>query len=135
MKHAHESPPFLLRDLQHVSCARCSLDIPSTFSITVRHGVSLVMGSPHNGQHWFCLSHMNMRDFLPFKLSFIRIRFLGTTDLFLAKHLVPLLLFNRLYFFSKVTYLLRSTKRNNDLLLYFLHVWGKCGENSSKRKS
>ena len=31
--------------------------------------------------------------------------------------------------------LLRSTKRNNDLLLYFLHVWGKCGENSSKRKS
>lgn len=73
----HESPPFLLRDLQHVSCARCSLDIPSTFSITVRHGVSLVMGSPHNGQHWFCLSHMNMRDFLPFKLSFIRIRFLS----------------------------------------------------------
>ncbi|WP_220453265.1 hypothetical protein, partial [Phocaeicola vulgatus] len=49
----------------------------------------------------------------------------GTTVLFLAKHLVPLLLFNRLYFFSKVTDLLRSTKRNNDLLLYFLHVWGK----------
>ena len=47
-----------------------------------------------------------------------------TTVLSLAKHLVPLLLFNRLYFFSKVTYLLRSTKGNNDLLLYFLHVWG-----------
>ena len=37
--------------------------------------------------------------------------------------------------YVKVTDLLRSTKRNNDLLLYFLHVRGKCGENSNKRKS
>ena len=52
-----------------VSCARCSLDIPSIFSITVRHGVSFVMGFPHNGQHWFCLSHMYIKDFLPFGVS------------------------------------------------------------------
>ena len=55
--------------------------------------------------------------------------------LFLAKHLVPLLLFNRLYFFSKVVYLRYSAKEKQWLTTIFLHVWGKCGEIQVKTKS